>query len=225
MAHWPSSAGPAAHFALAVQCTMPSVSPLTQTLGIEGAVVHCSSRVSALRRELNSHGAASRERIAAAAIERAGHPDDHTPTSTPHQKRVRVNMIEPRLMNRLTITNRKTGKTKDLAPQHQIEPPHCVVGAGFQSVRRAAAASVCTSNHSRWRRLENLAHHGQQRGAGSLCRRPAKDSKIAFLTNHRASMPNPLLKRSTNGWPPGPVWRYAVHFRQPGPGVQPLAPA
>jgi hypothetical protein len=33
MAHWPSSAGPAAHFALAVQCAMPSCSPLTQTLG------------------------------------------------------------------------------------------------------------------------------------------------------------------------------------------------
>jgi hypothetical protein len=33
MAHWPSSAGPAAHFALAVQCAMPLGSPLTQTLG------------------------------------------------------------------------------------------------------------------------------------------------------------------------------------------------
>jgi hypothetical protein len=134
-------------------------------------------------------------------------------------------MIEPRLMNRLTITNRKTGKTKDLAPQHQIEHPHCVVGAEFQSVRRAAAASACTSNHSRQRRLENRTHHGQQRGAGSLCRPPAKDSKITSLTNHRASMPNPLLKRSTNGGPPGPGLRYAVHFLSPGPGVLPLAPA
>jgi uncharacterized protein len=34
MAHWPSSAGPAAHFALAVQCAMPSGSPLIQTLGV-----------------------------------------------------------------------------------------------------------------------------------------------------------------------------------------------
>ena len=37
--------------------------------------------------------------------------------------------------------------------------------------------------------------------------------------------PNPSLKRSANGRPPGPVWRYALHFRQPGPGVLPLAPA
>jgi hypothetical protein len=34
MAHWPSGAGPSAHFAPAVQCAMPLGSPLTQTLGI-----------------------------------------------------------------------------------------------------------------------------------------------------------------------------------------------
>ena len=28
-------------------------------------------------------------------------------------------------------------------------------------------------------------------------------------------MPNPSLKRSANGRLPGPVWQYAVHFRQP----------
>jgi len=38
-------------------------------------------------------------------------------------------------------------------------------------------------------------------------------------------LPNPSLKRSANGRPPGPGWRYAVHFRQPGPGVLPLSPA
>ena len=36
---------------------------------------------------------------------------------------------------------------------------------------------------------------------------------------------NPSLKRSANGRPPGPVWRYAVHFRQPGPGALPSSPA
>ena len=29
----------------------------------------------------------------------------------------------------------------------------------------------------------------------------------------RAATPNPSLKPSANGRPPGPVWRYAVHFR------------
>ena len=48
------------------------------------------------------------------------------------------------------------------------------------------------------------------------CRQPPKGERL------RA---NPSLKRSANGRPPGPVWRYAVHFRQPGPGVLPLSPA
>ena len=38
-------------------------------------------------------------------------------------------------------------------------------------------------------------------------------------------MPNPSFKPSPNGGPPGPAWRYAVHFRQSGPGVPPLVPA
>ena len=40
-----------------------------------------------------------------------------------------------------------------------------------------------------------------------------------------AVMPNPSLEARPNGRPPGPVWRYAVHFRQPGPGVPPSVPA
>jgi len=35
--------------------------------------------------------------------------------------------------------------------------------------------------------------------------------------------PNPSLKRSANGRPPGPGPRYGVHFLSPGPGVLPLA--
>lgn len=70
-------------------------------------------------------------------------------------------------------------------------------------------------------------------------RPPAHDSKPLWLAKpstcetlihynppvSRRTMPNPSLKRSTNGMPPGPGRRYAVHFRQPGPGVMPLAPA
>ena len=36
--------------------------------------------------------------------------------------------------------------------------------------------------------------------------------------------PNHSVKASPNGMPPGPGRRYAVHFRQPGPGVMPSAP-
>ena len=41
----------------------------------------------------------------------------------------------------------------------------------------------------------------------------------------RRAEPNSSLKPSPNGGPPGPGRRYAVHFRQPGPGVPPLGPA
>ena len=49
--------------------------------------------------------------------------------------------------------------------------------------------------------------------------------KFTLASLPRELMPNPSLKRSANGRPPGPVWRYAVHFRQPGPGVLPSSPA
>ena len=55
-------------------------------------------------------------------------------------------------------------------------------------------------------------------------------STISGMQNHpsgkrRARMPNPSLKRSANGRPPGPGRWYAVHFHRPGPGVLPLSPA
>ena len=44
---------------------------------------------------------------------------------------------------------------------------------------------------------------------------------------HRTArvLPNPSVKRSANGRPPGPPSRYGVHFLLCGPGVLPLAPA
>ena len=41
---------------------------------------------------------------------------------------------------------------------------------------------------------------------------------------HARVLPDPSLKRSADGIPSGPASRYAVHFRQPAPGVLPLAP-
>ncbi len=37
--------------------------------------------------------------------------------------------------------------------------------------------------------------------------------------------PNQSVKRTRSGMPPGPGWRYAVHFRHPGPGIIPLRSA
>ena len=65
---------------------------------------------------------------------------------------------------------------------------------------------------------------GRQR---SWCSRAVSSGKLAPRLPPGAppALPNPSLKRSANGRPPGPVWRYAVHFRQPGPGALPLSPA
>jgi hypothetical protein len=40
-----------------------------------------------------------------------------------------------------------------------------------------------------------------------------------------AATPNPSLKRSANGRPPGPGRWYGVHSHRPGPGVLPSSPA
>ena len=82
-------------------------------------------------------------------------------------------------------------------------------------------------------RIETLGR-GTRRSGGVLpllCRQPRRGGVSAGPTEipNYARGPrvrhNPSLKRSANGRPPGPVWRYAVHFRQPGPGVLPLSPA
>ena len=49
--------------------------------------------------------------------------------------------------------------------------------------------------------------------------------KFTLASLPRELMPNPSLKRSANGRPPGPGRQYGVHFCQPGPGVPPSSPA
>jgi len=49
------------------------------------------------------------------------------------------------------------------------------------------------------------------------------DELTLFATMNRAALPNPSVKGTANGAPPGPGHRYAVHFLWPGPGVAPLA--
>ena len=51
------------------------------------------------------------------------------------------------------------------------------------------------------------------------------NSRAASIAPLRHAGPNPSLKRSANGRPPGPGRQYGVHFCQPGPGVLPLSPA
>ena len=61
----------------------------------------------------------------------------------------------------------------------------------------------------------------------SWCFRVVSSGKLPPRLPPRAppALPNPSLKRSANGTPPGPRSRYGVHFLQRGPGVMPSSPA
>ena len=106
----------------------------------------------------------------------------------------------------------------------------CTSGiTGFQSVGRAAAASVGASRRGRLsRRLEDVARHARRRGAGGPCgvARGITGPWQAHPQGSRSkALPNRAVKRTRSGVPPGPGERYAVHFRSPGPGVTPLRSA
>ena len=169
--------------------------------------MQCSSRVSALRRELNSHNVASRE----LCTQREPWRDSGTPTAM-------RGLIKKKLQHVHRVCSGQELKTNDWEPLCQIDPLHCVGTLGYQSVRRAARRALASSSRASWRRLEYVVHHGLLRGAGSLRSAPSMDTKVSPLTSRRTSRPNPSLKPSPNSKMPGPVCG-AVHSPQPGPGI------
>ena len=115
------------------------------------------------------------------------------------------------------------------------------VGASRQSCS-GPRSRVCHSVLRACRRTQrrNFVQLGLRRQASSWRASLVSAERFAFASLHQNQlpqwhtthlpvtapvMPNPLFKPSPNGGPPGPVWRYAVHFRQPGPGVPPSVPA
>ena len=104
--------------------------------------------------------------------------------------------------------------------------------SGARSEQRAFGAALFSSgarHRSSPAAAQNPALHSLQRGAGSICARPSRvttpgSCRPAYRAQQGASRPNPSLKRSANGRPPGP--RGAVNYSAPrGPGVLPSAPA
>ena len=184
--------------------------------------MQCSSRISACRRDLNSHDAAKPRE------------DSHPLRRTRRQGAVKCERTERHSINpslqpkRGLVRAGMTHDKEDEEPLCHIAAPSCVGTAGFQSVRRAAAASDGESTLGRLsRRLECVAGRGHRRGAGSPWCGP-RGVTGPWQAHRRRSrgavLPNPSLKGSANGMPPGPGRRYPVHCRQPGPGVLPLAP-
>jgi hypothetical protein len=73
-----------------------------------------------------------------------------------------------------------------------------------------------------WSWREGLRSSKMQQRSATASR--SRSSTRLRFPGHTAVKPNPSLNRRANGRPPGPAWRYAVHFRQSGPGVLPLSP-
>ena len=178
---------------------------LARTLGIAMRGRWCTSRVSACRRGLNSHEAAEPRGIARPQVHRRA---EKRSAETSEWRR-----------------NPAAANGNEMEPPCHIGPAHCVGSSQVQPVFRAAAGDVAVAADgggglnaphtwvSSAEREATVARHAEPQG---------------LLYRQRASstpaLPNPSLKGSTNGMPPGPGWRYAVHFRHPGPGVMPLAP-
>ena len=175
-----------------------------------------SSRVSALRREPNSLGAPEPQA-------------QHRPHERVREQAARERgpaQGQPFQFQPSTAVVCAGDQGSYLAPLQSIKPAHCVGSSGVQSVPRAAV-SMATPAVGQCGRLEYVARHSRQRGAGSPC--CAAPSTAVPWRGHShyglsKALPNPSFKPSPNGVPRGPGRRYAVHFRHPSPRVTPLVP-
>ena len=179
-----------------------------------------TSRVSASRRELNSHEAA--EPRTASQLSRQGKDP-----ALRDVDQLKTEIVAVWLCGQIGLGTLLTVNYREL-PCY-IEPVNCVAASGFQSVRRAAAAYVHPDFIGRRRRrLEYVPRTYRQRGAESGRCGQARTTKPCPAHHYClpcAALPNPSLKRSANGRPPAPGRWYAVHFHRPGAGVLPSSPA
>ena len=105
---------------------------------------------------------------------------------------------------------------------------NCVGAVGFQSVRRAAAASLGAFIQVTCSGGSNTRHAtvgGAEREAPVAGHQEVAGSwQVQHRSSYGAVLPNPSLKARPNGGSPGPGRRYAVHYLHPGPGAPPSAP-
>ena len=146
-------------------------------------------------------------------------------------KALRASALQLARQSTLAVTSPRA--TRHRSPKHSSwSPPPARHDRA--ALRRPAKAAVFEPSVAR--RLVQLASERSggknavvQVNPSALARfnspRPSAHGAHAGHSTHRRVVANPSLNRSANGRPPGPVWRYAVHFRQPGPGVLPLSPA
>ena len=197
------------------------VARLARTLGSARSAVQHSSRISAFRRELNSHEAAS--------------PLDSARTDAPTRLRRNAPQERREYCRSPGAVAVSAARFFDLDPQRlgQSAATRSQLALGqrrkkVSSSGRLSQALVAPFKHPSGRRLQDTVRTGRQRGAGGAGgTRPRVTmpwcSKLQRSVN--TALPNPSLKRSDNGRPPGPATGYGVHFPVAGPGVLPLSPA
>ena len=185
-----------------------------------------SKRISACRRELNSHEAAkpqkSSSRAAVQLCSCAGEHEQEYASGTGD----RNDTTSAQLGNRNKTWYEHVGCNKEDWRRGSTSQRSAASGTWF-----SVSSSGRRSQHRVYRRISVAAvTHDTPRPqarSGGLRGGPRKIT-ISWQPRLRrissAALPNPSLKGSTNGVPPGPGRRYAVHFRQPGPGVTPSAP-
>ena len=170
--------------------------------------LHCSNRISAWRRELNSHeGTVPQNHIYRG--QHIGKPAT--------ELRVQSLQIQAPCHSRVA--------TKDKNSTRQVGAEFRVGSLGIQSITVAAAIRSAIDLHIRGSGLQSLVGE-----AGGNMRGALKTAVPARLLgcqqrprpySEKPSAPNPSLNRTSYGRPPWPELRYAVHSLSSGQGVLP----
>ena len=182
-----------------------------------------SSRVSACRRELNSHEAAKpqtasdvRQQIRQGTLFKCGRKGMHSIGTTGQSKRGLV----------MNTGNHKSNDDQDMDLRCHIATPCRSGNSDFQSIHGAAAACIRASNLGCRQQLEYVARQGPQRGAGRTRSWPRGVTIPCQAEHARAlgtALPNHSLEARPNIKTPGP--RSGAGYYPPrGPGVLLLVP-
>ncbi len=168
-----------------------------------------SSRSSACRRELNSHGAA-KPRVPACPRQRAPVKNQGIPV------RQLGDLIPCPSMS-----------SNDMEPPQYVVPAHRVGGPGVRSVRQAVITGAAASRHRllRWREQCQVRHRLQRGAGGNGCASRERQCPCSpcVAGSPKAALPNPSFNLSTNSRPLGPA--RAVAYPAPaGPSGLLLAP-
>jgi hypothetical protein len=95
---------------------------------------------------------------------------------------------------------------------------------GPAAARRAVASLTVLKGARQYNGTMPLSA-GRSQFLHSVSTGTSQGGTLHFVLETCQVKPNPSLKPSPNGGPPGPAHRYAVHFLCAGPGVPPLGPA